>query len=345
MQSQTQISELTPTRQARSLPSTAEFARPRKDEFENYRKGILARHRKCINKTDFEKLVDKVLCGEMCFDARNAIGHGRWLQWIDDNFSSSTGFGRRTAQRYIDEFEAFQESVSEEIRRYDSGATTTPLTEEELLHAYCKKVLADRKAARKEKAEKKKAEKQEAKKHSNESITLAYVIDAVTLVLKAIDLDPCAHSSRIPAAIGELNYKRSDDGLVDENSWPGTSYVWPGHLGDQSAWAEKALRELKSGVLTASILCLSADSPNLPESLFHYPMAMTREPLAVGYLEDGVIVPRTLPVRSLFFYLSAHPDLDRFAAAFSNFAVVFTPTAAAAVDRPLLLTDATASAD
>jgi len=344
MLSPTHSNELVLTRQSKALPITTEVAGPRKEKFD-YRKAILARHRKCLNKSEFDKLVEKILCGEMCFDARNDIGHGQWLQWIDENFEASTGFGRRTAQRYIDAFEMFQESVRQEIQRHDSGTTAAPLTEEQRLHAYCKKVLADRQAARKEKAEKKKAEKREAKKHSNESITLAYVIDAVILVLKAIDLDPCAHSSQIPAAIGELNYKRSDDGLVDENSWPGTSYIWPGHLGDQSAWAEKALRELNSGVLTESILCLSADSPNLPEGLFHYPIAMTREPLAVGYLEDGVIVPRTLPVRSLFFYLSSHPDLDRFAAAFSNFAVVFAPTCSAAVGRPLLLTDATASAD
>src|SRR5689334_11061872 len=71
-----------------------------KDKLSGYRKRVLEYHRKATTSA-IEMWEHRVLCGGALAAAKAFIGHGDFLRWIDEDFTEVTGFGRRTAQRYL----------------------------------------------------------------------------------------------------------------------------------------------------------------------------------------------------------------------------------------------------
>ena len=306
-------------------------AQGNKDKLSGYRKRILEHHRKAATSA-VEMWEHRVLCGRNLAAAKADIGHGAFLRWIDEDFTGVTGFGRRTAQRYL--------ALHRDYENYIAGIAEQG-SDQELIRSFCESKLESiriKKSSRRDEADKDTPDQTTADQVTGEEedddpngwLTTEQILTAVKGVIGDIECDPCATSSPFGAAIADIEYSVVQNGLAQWHAWPGAVWVAPGHVGDLSAWAWRTLEEFDQGNLREAIVCLPMDTPFIPPAFFDFPIAISREPLTVGYPHrDGVIKPRQLRSQSLFFYISHKPDLRRFADQFRDIAVAFTPLSSA----------------
>jgi len=238
-----------------------------------------------------------------------------YLKWLKTNFQGEFGFCIRTAQRYVDEYQRFVELLR---------TLGVPHTEEDLRALFSsqsefRQLYAEFAISRSL------APAADPQFGPNDWLTSVKVLAAATATLGEIECDPCASSSPAAKRIAAIEYGVEQNGLDASNRWPGAAWVAPGHRGSFQAWCRKTLTEFHSGSLQSAILCLPLGEGSFPADLMQFPFAVSTAPLTVDYLKDEERIPCALPKRSLFIYVAAKPDVDRFAAAFSDIAVAFAP--------------------
>lgn len=282
----------------------------RHDALERFREAILERHTLAMASM-VDALLRRIECGALLYEARAIVPHKQWEKWLTDNFSAETGLAIRTAQRYMQDYRLFMGYVGEHAPRDGETTPVSPQMQRELLLQYCRQFdEQDRKV---------RAEKDDA----NNWVTPKSVVEVVEAVLGSIDCDPCASISPQAAPLGTTRYTIQEDGLAADRPWTGKAWIAPGHQGDLSRWAQKAVAEFEAGRLTDAILCLPVTPLNLPSRLQECPVAISRSPLTVGYPTAEGIQARRLRVPHLFLYLSRTPNVEAFAHAFRDIAVVF----------------------
>ncbi len=300
------------------LPSEAEIAATEKvvtSDLGKLRKEVLKLHQK-VTRFAEQAIYFAILCGMVLLRIKKFLKHGEFNPWVESNFAAETGLGVRTAQRYMAKARAFIDFLNAQGCRCESDADLqehldSPLATEFI--AFSKQLGS---ALRR------------IKDDANEWRSPAAVIAAVTAVLGRIDCDPCALSEPWGADLAEINFTPKEDGLSDGIAWSETAWVCPGHETDAVAWYLKAQREMELGHLREAILCLPESTVEFPAELLRFPIAITPQPLTVTFRKSGESIEMPLPTRSLFVYVSTErPDVDKFAHAFRDVALVFTPVA------------------
>lgn len=252
----------------------------------------------------------QVAIGSMLLDVKAMTSHGRWRRWLKENFEANTKLCERTAQRYMQTASGFRKFL------IDRGYVTDENCGEQL-HLNLEYLSEFQVLSQKDDATvgNKSAD-------PNDWASPPAVIQAVKTVLGNIDCATCT-SLNNTASFAEIHYTTRENGLADENSWPGTVWVNPGHTGDCVPWCLKALREFENGNLSDAILCLPVSLHTAVPALLRFPFAVTHTPLMVTDFHKGK--QKQLPANSIFVYVSAAPNFQQFATAFRDIAVAFAP--------------------
>lgn len=278
-----------------------------------YRDAILASHHEFVV-TAMEGLRRAISCGEMLADIKALLPHGQWKRWLRENFEANTGLSERTAQRYIKTCSAWKSFLKSRGVEFSGSGSEIGGQHPEYLQEFQSGQAVATPCNRLTKSI-----------ETNDWLTPDDVLSAVRTVLRSIDCDPCAAPADWTVSLAEIEYSEAEDGLSADNNWPGTAWIAPGHLGDLTAWCHKAEQQLQTGHLTEAILCLPETMNNLPRAILQYPVAISLAPMEVEYFSDGAIHRKTLTCRAMFVLMSAKPDVECFAAAFRDIAVVFRP--------------------
>jgi hypothetical protein len=284
----------------------------KQETLDNFRVAILEHYTLAIT-ASVNALMRRIECGALLYEARKIVPPKGWERWLDVNFSAETGFCIRTAQRYVQDYEKFRQKILPRVSENAEAISVPSQNMREILIEYCKEKDEEREP---------RTSRSDADQ-VNQFISPKAVIDPVETVLGSIDYDPCSSSSPQAVMLAKNNLKVADDGLAADRPWIGTAWIAPGHQGDFSPWAQKAVTEFEAGRLTDAILCLPVTSLKLPPQLRSCPIGISRSPLTVGYPKDEGVRMKRLKTPSLFIYLSRTPDVEKFAKAFHDIAVVF----------------------
>ena len=274
-----------------------------------FRDAILERHYLAVTKTT-EGLMRRIECGALLSEARDIIIHNYWTTWLEENFSAETGLSIRTAQRYIRDYRGFLAFLRERMPEGKETTALSPVRARDLVLEYCKLDLGAGGITKTDKTK------------INTWITPKSVVEVVESVIGQIDCDPCASSSPQAVPLAAKCYTIEEDGLADKHHWVGTAWIAPGHHGDLSPWASKALAEFKAGRLSEAILSLPVTPLNLPTEMQECPIAIGRSPFTVGYPVKESLKTKRLKVPHVFVYMSRTPKVETFAKAFNDIAVV-----------------------
>lgn len=279
------------------------------DALDRFRQAILERHTLAVTAM-VDALLRRIECGALLHEARKLIPHRSWEKWLADNFSADTGLSIRSAQRYLRDYLQFRHHIEQHPLQEPEATDLSPQAANDRLIRYCRET--DRRSS------KQRPNTDEANSwHSPKA-----VIDAVEAVLGSIDCDPSASSNPHAVMVATTNYTATQNGLAADCPWTGTAWIAPGHHGDLTPWTEKTVAEFEAGRLTDAILCLPVTPLNLPPRLQSCPVAISRSPLMVGYLDGADIRLQRLKMPSLFVYLSQAANTETFAWAFRDIAVV-----------------------
>lgn len=91
---------------------------------------------------------------------------------------------------------------------------------------------------------------------SDEWYTPPEIIDAVIVVLKKIDIDPCSNSHESPNVPAQTHFTKEDDGLT--RPWMGRIFLNPPYGDEIPKWIEKIKHEYEQGNITEAIVLVAA---------------------------------------------------------------------------------------
>lgn len=274
---------------------------------------VLKWHRKAWNGMA-TSVANGITCGYLLCQIKDGMKHGAFTAWVRKKAETEIGFGMRTVQRYMRVAKDFIEFVKNQGHVCE--------TERDLELCVASAVLTEFNASKQEKQ----AARRLTQSDLNDWLTPAAVRDAVRTVLGDLECDPCALSDEWDVNLAEINISPKQNGLSDEIPWGRTAWVCPGHKANWVPWFEKTKLEFMRGHLEQAVFCVPVSGWTFPKDLQRYPIAITPEPMIVTTRRSGQQVQQKLPTRSLFIYLtSGSPDVEHFALAFRDIAVVFAP--------------------
>lgn len=288
---------------------------PSKKDLTRLRGEAMKWHRKALHNTGMA-LANTIACGFLLLQIKQMMKHGEFTAWVEKTAQTEIGFGMRTVQRY--------KRLAEDFIKLAMSRGHSCETEQDLQQHLNSDIVADFDATQQQK----RAERRIAQIDPNDWHSPQPVLAAVKSVLGEIECDPCALSDEWATNLAEINITAAMDGLAEAIAWGRTSWVCPGHEVDPEPWFAKAQTELAAGNLEQAVLCVPESALTLPVDLLRYPIAVTSSPLTVTLRRSGRTLERQLPTRSLFVYMTAaEADLELFARAFCDIAVVFAPIA------------------
>jgi len=265
-----------------------------------------------------------VAAGRVLLAAKQIIGHGDWLAWLDRNFSQTSGLTERTAQRYMKLAKQFL-PATENSQPAADGKTTS--TSDSLIALPDNLTLSGalRLVAAKEPNGQTSTTKPRAAKNigTNEWLTPSNIVEASVNFLGSIDVDPAAAvgCQNIPA---KKSYSRDADSLKPDTTWQGTALINPGFQGKLEPWIEKAADQYERQILTEGILLLPArtDAP-WARRVASFPHAFLTGPCIVQHAQnDGT---GKLPKPLMIVFIGPGNRFTDFATAFEAMADVFFP--------------------
>jgi hypothetical protein len=171
------------------------------------------------------------LCGELLLEAKEQVGHGNWLAWVEANLS----FGDRQARKYM--------RLAQHVDQIGIENADLTLDQAVALLASPKEVQGTSHTLQ-----------VMGSSESAEWYTPTPIVERVVATLGEVDLDPSWHpDSPVQAA---TVYTAADNGLAQR--WGGRVYLNPPYGREIDAWVAKLVEEYDAGTVSEAIALVPA---------------------------------------------------------------------------------------
>ena len=262
--------------------------------------------------------------GMAALEAKQLLGHGEFLPWVDEQLTSEFGISRRTVQRYM-QLAKNRDVLLNRIASVYCGDISKKMKLEHAEQILLSMGLQDAVSLLSPRAVSSDPNGRAASRHSLELLTPPEVIHCVrTFFDERIDLDPCAESAVQPNVPADRHYRREDDGLRCENAWRGNVFLHPPSGRQTRDWVARAVTEHTTENVNEAVLLLPAekDADWMPLLDAHVRL-LVRAGLEFRAANQSNGAP--VKCASLIVGLIAPQRVEAFAQSFRGLGVLFVP--------------------